>query len=110
MKLDLGKIKAGIVTVPTKLIPKRKKKAKLTDDEIEFIKENMESFRYYVKYEAVFKAFVKRVSDREIEALNKDKKCRFRGKSDVPFVVFCEVKEKSKMINECEDCTIRTEE
>lgn len=110
--ISLDKIIGNVKGAFERIIPKRKKKEAPIDPDIQYIKDNIESLKYYVKYQAVFKAVVMRISSREVEALDKNQPCRFRERTEVPFVVVCACKidgQNQKTLNQCENCKYRAD-
>lgn len=79
-------------------------------DAVRFFIENKAAFEYLVKYQDVFRALINSVSVREISILDKDKPCKFRAASEVPFRAVCEANidgVKVKTIKQCENCVFR---
>lgn len=77
-------------------------------DDIQFVCDHIEEFRFFVKYYPVYQNIAIAVGEKEIAKLNAEKPCVFRKKSDIPFRCECEIcannGESVKTLKDCKEC------
>lgn len=96
-------------------MPKKKAKAKKADKnaDLQFYKEHIEEFKFFVKYYPVYQNIAIAVGEKELAKLDAEKPCQFRQKTDTPFRCKCDIAvggSEIKTIKECKDCKASKQE
>ena len=76
-------------------------------EDLNFVAEHIEEFKFFVKYFPVYKDIAIKVGNQEIARLDAEKPCEFREKCDTPFRCKCIIKvdgTECKTIKECKEC------